>query len=130
MTGPRSPGLGSRCTQPAFIGSVALCLPPGSHLGQSGGEVAGLLVQENHSDCPRMSQHALVLGSHGHFEPNLFVPAQPADSTIQSDPSHESVKPGSPCLAPRVSVIKEHPHPALFPRICRPRRVQTVWPLW
>ena len=49
-TGP--PGLDSQCTQSAMGGSGSICLPTGSHLGQSSGEVAGLPVQENHSDCP------------------------------------------------------------------------------
>ena len=39
-TGP--PGLGSRCTQPVLGGSGPICLPTSSHIGQSGGEVAGL----------------------------------------------------------------------------------------
>ena len=32
-------------------GSGAICLPTSSHLGQSGGEVAGLPIQQNHTDC-------------------------------------------------------------------------------
>ena len=49
----------------------------------------------------------LGLGSSGHVEPNPFVPAQPFDSTLQSDPSQESVKIESSCQAPRASAIKE-----------------------
>ena len=51
-------------------GSGRICLPTTSHFGQSGGEVAGLSMQENHSDCSRVAQHALVLGSGGHVQPN------------------------------------------------------------
>ena len=39
-----------------------------SHLGQSGGEVTGLPMQENHSDCSSVAQHALVLGSSGNVQ--------------------------------------------------------------
>ena len=35
------------------------------------------------------------------------MPAQPADSTIQSDSSQESTKPEFPCPAPRTSATKE-----------------------
>ena len=62
-------------------------------LVQSGVEIAGLPVQENHSDCSRVAQHALVLESSGHIESDLTVPAQPSQSTnpaIQSDPTKES----------------------------------------
>ena len=36
-----------------------------------------------------------------------IMPVQSVDSAIQPDPSQESVKPDSSCLAPRVSAIKE-----------------------
>ena len=41
----------------------------------SGGEVAGLPVQENHSDCSGVAQHALVLGASDHVQPDRTVPA-------------------------------------------------------
>ena len=44
--------------------------PTSSHLGQSGGKGAGLPMQENHSDCSRVDQHALVLGSISHVKPD------------------------------------------------------------
>ena len=84
-----SPGHSSGCTASAMGGSGPICLPTSSHLGQSGGKVAGLPMQENHSDCPRVAQHALVLGPSGHVwsdptEPALL--AQPVNTTLQSDP--------------------------------------------
>ena len=93
-------------------GSAPICLPTSSHHGQSGGEVAGLPMPKNHADCSRVSQHALVLGSSGHVQPNPTVPAQPAPaahSAFQPDPTQESVKPKSTstCLASRASAIKE-----------------------
>ena len=69
-------------------GSGPLCLPTSSHLGQSGGEVAGLPMQPDHTDWTRMAQHALVLGPGGHVQSNPPVPAKPAQSgfpTIQPD---------------------------------------------
>ena len=42
VTGTRSPGYSSGCTQSAMGGSGRITLPTSSHLGQSGGEVAGL----------------------------------------------------------------------------------------
>ena len=72
VTGPRPPGLGSGCTQPVLGKSGPICLPTSSHLGQSGQEVTGLPLQQDHSDCPRVAQHALILGSGGN---------------VQSDPS-------------------------------------------
>ena len=67
-------------------------------------------MQQNNSDCPRVAQHALVLGSGGYVQSDPPVPAQPAqftDSTIQPDLTQESGKSESTCLAPRASTIKE-----------------------
>ena len=80
------------------------CLPIGSYLGQSG-EAAGLPMQENHSDCPRVVQHALVLGSSGLVKQDPSVPSQSANTPFQSD--SKSTKPKSSCLAPRASAIKK-----------------------
>ena len=60
LTGPRTPGLGSRCTKPTLGRSGPISLPTSSHLGQSGRKVAGLPVQENHSDCSRVACLALL----------------------------------------------------------------------
>ena len=56
-------GSSSGCTQSAMGESGRIRLSTSGHLGQSGGEVAGLPLQENHSDCSGVAQHALVLGS-------------------------------------------------------------------
>ena len=84
--------MGSGCTQPVLGGSGPICLPTSSHLGQSGGEVAGLPMQQNNSDCIRLAQHALVLGPSGHVQSDPTVPAQPAqsgNSAVQLDPTQE-----------------------------------------
>ena len=64
----------------------------------------------SHSDCTRVAQHALVLGSSDRDQPNPVVPAHLArltDSTIQPDLSQESGESEPACLAPRASAIKE-----------------------
>ena len=48
--------------------------------GQSRGEVIGLPLQENQSDCSRAAQYALVLGSSSHVKQDLPVPARSAQS--------------------------------------------------
>ena len=90
--------------------SSELCLPTSGHSSQGGEEVKGVPMPENHFHCTGMAQHALVLGSSSHVEPDPPGPAQPiqsANSTIQSDSTQESVKPKSPCLAPRASTNNE-----------------------
>ena len=78
ITGTRPPGLGSGCTQPLLGGPGPICLPTGSHLGQSGGEAPGLPLQQNNSDCSRVAQHALVLGPGSNVKPDPTVcPACP-----------------------------------------------------
>ena len=70
------------------------------------GKVAGLPVQQNHSDCPRVAQHALVLGPSGLVEPNPIVSAQPVKPFSQTLHREESGKPESPCLASRAPADK------------------------
>ena len=83
ITGTGSPGHSSGCTQSAMVGSGSIHLPTINHIGQSGGGVVGLPMQENHSDYSGVVQHALVLGPSGHVQPNPTEPAQspqPVDS--------------------------------------------------
>ena len=104
VTSAGPPGHSSGCTQSAMGGSGRICLPTDSHIGQSGGEVAGLPMQKNSSDCPGVAKHALVLGPSDHVQPNPTEPAQsaqPVDTALQSDLSQKSDKSKSPCMAPR-----------------------------
>ena len=125
----RSPGHSSGCIQSAMGGSGHICLPTSSHLGQSGGEVAGLPMQENHSDCSREAQHALGLGPSDHVQSDATEPAflaQPVNTALQSDPSQKSDKPKSPCMAPRTTAIKEQGFSeAVAARIEAPQRGST-----
>ena len=84
VTGTGPPGLGSQCSQPAMGRSGSISFPTSNHIGQSGGEIAGLPAQQNHSDCSGVAQHALVLGSGGRVQPNSTEPAQSAHSAIQT----------------------------------------------
>ena len=77
VTGSRPPVMGSGCTQSVLAGSGPICLPTSSHLRQSSGEVAGLPMQQNHTDCTGVAQHALVLGSSGNVQSDPTVSAQP-----------------------------------------------------
>ena len=64
-------------------------------------------MQQNYSDCTRVAQHALVLGSSGSVQSDPTISAQSGISTIQPDPAQEPVKPEPTCLAPRATAIKE-----------------------
>ena len=129
VTGSRPPGMGSGCTQSVLGRSGPICLPTNSHFGQSGGEVAGLPMQQNHIDCTGVAQHALVLGSSGHVQSDPTVSAQSAqsgDSAVQPDPAQEPVKPEPTCLAPRATAIKEDGFSeAVAARIEAPQRGST-----
>ena len=109
LTSSKPPGMSSGRTQSVLGRSRPICLPT-SHLGQSGGKVTGLPMQQNHSGCTGVAQHALVLGSSGHVQSDPTVSAQSAqsgDSAIQPDHAQEPVKPEPTCLAPRATAIKE-----------------------
>ena len=119
-------GNSSGCTQYAMGESGRIRLPTSGHLGQSGGEVTGLPLQENHSDCSGVAKHALVLGSGDHVQSDPTEPAQPVDTTFQSDPSQKSDKPKFPCMAPRATAIKEQGFSeAVATRIEAPQRGST-----
>ena len=52
ITSPGLHGHCSGCTQPAMGESGRICLPTDSHIGQSGGEVAGLPIPKVDPYCP------------------------------------------------------------------------------
>ena len=100
----------------------AYAFPPAAILDK----VVGKLQDCPCSDCPRMAQHSLVLGSSGHVQPNPTKPAQPSNTALQSDPSQKSDKSKSPCMAPRASAIKEQDFSeAVAARIEAPQRRST-----
>ena len=81
VTSSRLPSLGIRCTQSTLGEPGPIRLPTNSHSGQSG-ETKELPMQENHPDCPRVAQHALVLRSGRHVKPDPSLPAKSADNQI------------------------------------------------
>ena len=110
LSSTRPHGNSSGCTQPFMGESGCLRFPTDSHSGQSSRETTGHSFTKDNLDCPGVAQHALVLGSGHDVQPNstgIALPTQPADTTLQSDPSQKSDQPQSPCLAPRASTIKE-----------------------
>ena len=129
VTGPRPPGMGSRCSQPFLGGPGPICFSTSSHLGQSGGKVTGLPLQQDNPDCTGVVQHALVLGSNGNVQSDPTVSAQHTQlsvSAIQPGPSQEPVKSEPTCLAPRASAIKEQGFSeAVAARIEAPQRGST-----
>ena len=109
VTGTRSPGLGSGCTQPFLGRSGPICFSTSSHLGQSGGNVTELPLQPVNPDCTEVAQHALVLGSGDNVQSDSTVSVQHSRlgvSAIQPGPSQEPGKSEPTCLAPRASAIK------------------------
>ena len=109
--------------------SGCIRLPTDRHIGQSGGEVTGRPVQETHSDCPGVAQHALVLGLGEHVQSGPSQPAQSAqsvDTALQSGPSQKSDKSKSPCMAARATTIKKQGFSeAVAARIEAPQRRST-----
>ena len=118
-------GCSSGCSHSAVGGSGCLCLPTDRHLGQSGGEVIGLPVQEAHSNCSRVAQYALVLGLGDHVQsssPKFTKSAQSADTALQPDPSQKSDK----SKPPRATAIKKQGFSeAVAARIEAPQRRST-----
>ena len=86
-------------------------------------------MQQNHIDCTRVAQHALVLESSGHVQSDPTVSAQSAksgDSAVRPDPAQEPVKPEPTCLVPRATAIKEQGFSeAVAARIEAPQRGST-----
>ena len=86
-------------------------------------------MKENHSDCFGVAQHALVLESGGHVQPDPTESAhsaQPVDTALQSDPSQKTDMLKSPCMAPRATAIKEQGFSeAVAARIEAPQRGST-----
>ena len=88
-------------------GSGHVCLPTSSHLGQSGGEVTRLPMQETRSDCSRKAQQTWVWGSNGHIQSDSTESAQLVNTALQSDPSQKYENSESPYMAPRARKIEE-----------------------
>ena len=100
-------------------GSGCIHLPTNHHIEQSGGDATGFPVQENHSDCSGVAQHALVLGPSGHVQSGPTEPAQPAQSVdaslrqwqqelrlLRGDQPDQSMQQSGPFLQSGASLIR------------------------
>ena len=123
------PSFCSRCAHSAMGGSGCICLSTNPHIGQGGGEVIELSMQETNPHCTRVAQHALVLGPGEHVQsgpPQTSKSAQSVDTALQSDPSQKSDKPEPSCMAPRASAIRKQGFSeAVATRIKAPQRRST-----
>ena len=76
-----------------------------------------------------MAKHDLVLGPGGDVQPDsptIASNARPSNSALQSDHSQKSVKPESPCMAPRATLIRKQGFSqAVAARIEAPQREST-----
>ena len=105
----RSTGMESRCSQPELGEYGCLRVPSCVSFGQGG-------IQDPRSgstpvgpDCPRVAQHALVLGSGQHVCSDSYLSSkrgEPADPTVQSVSPQRSPRAQPPRLAPRASSIQ------------------------
>ena len=86
-------------------GSGPSCLPTSSHLGQSAGEVSGLSVQENHSDCSRVAHHALVLGPNDHVSEVSLRQWQHGLKVLRECQPNQSMRLSGPFLQSGATVI-------------------------
>ena len=78
---------------------------------QSDGEATGQPVQQDDSECHRLAQHAMVLGSGDNVQPDTSLPTQPTKSPgqfVQSGSTQEPDQPEPTGLALRASVTTEH----------------------
>ena len=106
----RSSGLGSGRPISMLGEPGHVCLPTDISPGQGSEQTIRPLLQESHSDSPRLAQHAMVLGSSGNVIPNPSVPStssRPSNSALQQGASQELEQPKSPCLAPRAEAVRE-----------------------
>ena len=105
----RSTGMESRCSQPELGEYGCLRVPSCVSFGQGGVQDPRSGSSQVGSDCSRVAQHALVLGSSQHVCSDSSLPSkrgEPADPTVQSVSPQRSPRAQPPCLAPRASSIQ------------------------
>ena len=109
LTGSGSDCLGGGRSESILAGSGYVCLPSRRPPQPSGLQDSGAGVSTDDSHCPRVAQHAVVLGPGQYVSANSIQSPSAkgsGDSTIQRDPSPRSVKSESACMAPRTSLIQ------------------------
>ena len=105
----RSTSMESRCSQPELGEYGCLRVPSCVSFGQGGVQDPRSGSSQVGSDCSRVAQHALVLGSSQHVCSDSSLPSkrgEPADPTVQSVSPQRSPRAQPPRLAPRASSIQ------------------------
>ena len=110
VTGTGSDSLGSGCPE-SSVGEVRrVCLYSSVSDHPSGIQDDGSGLSQNDSHCPRLAEHALVLGPSDLVSSDSFQSScgeGPGYSTIQRFRPQEPQQPQSACLAPRISAIQQ-----------------------
>ena len=109
LTGSGSNCLGCGRSESILAGSGCVCLPSRRPPQPSDLQDSGAGVSTDDSHCPRVAQHAVVLGPGQYVSANSIQSPSAegsGDSTVQRDPSPRSVKSESACMAPRTSLIQ------------------------
>ena len=91
-------------------GSRRLCFSSGGNPRSSGHQITPSRVPQNDSNCSRVAQHALVLGSDQHVGSDSYSSSkggEPVNPTLQQLSSQGSPELKSTCLVPRASVIQQ-----------------------
>ena len=110
VTSTGSDSLGSRCYEPVVGESGCVRLSSSFPTQPSDFKCSGSGLSQKDPDCPRVAQHALVLGPSQSFRSDS-IQAPPStrssDSAVQQSCSQESQQSEPTCLAPRACVIQE-----------------------
>ena len=110
VPGPGSASLESGCSKRSLARSGCLCFSPGGSPREGGLQVDGSRIQQGHSHCTRVAQHAMVLGSGQHVStdsPKSTESREPIDSTLQPVSSQGPSQSESACMAPRAFAIQQ-----------------------
>ena len=110
VPGPGSASLESGCSKRSLARSGCLCFSPGGSPREGGLQVDGSRIQQGHSHCTRVAQHAMVLGSGQHVStdsPKSTKSREPIDSTLQPVSSQGPSQSESACMAPRAFAIQQ-----------------------
>ena len=110
VPGPGSASLESGCSKRSLARSGCLCFSPGGSPREGGLQVDGSMIQQGHSHCTRVAQHAMVLGSGQHVStdsPKSTESREPIDSTLQPVSSQGPSQSESACMAPTAFAIQQ-----------------------
>ena len=87
-----------------------MCLPSDSSARTGGLQAPGPRVSTTHSDCARVSKHAMVLGPGQHVGSNSSLPSQGEEfvnPAVQSMSTQGPIQPEPSYVAPRTTTIQQ-----------------------